>query len=294
MLGPLLFLLYINDLPQNIQSQIRLFADDTADYLTVNSPENAKTLQADLDTLQEWERTWDMEFNPGKCQVHHITKSKPLRSQYTLHGQILESTDSAKYLSINISEDLNWNNHIHEITSKANRTLGFVKRNVKTRNESVKELAYKTLVRPQVEYDSSVWNLHTKENVSKIEMIQRRAARWVKHDYSSYSSASNMLEDLGWRSLQNRRIDSQLVMLCKTIHGYVAIEIPPYFEKPQIYTSHMHPLSFRQIHTSATYYQKSFYPATIVLRNRLPADLVLRTDLDFFEEGFSQINHQFP
>ena len=102
-----------------------------------------------------------MEFNPGKCQVLHITKSKPLRSQYTLHGQILESTDSAKYLGINISEDLNWNNHIHEITSKANRTLGFVKRNVKTRNESVKELAYKTLVRPQVEYASSVRNPHT-------------------------------------------------------------------------------------------------------------------------------------
>ena len=161
-LGPLLFLLYINDLPQNVQSQVRLFADDTAVYLTVTSPEDVNTLQADLDTLQEWERTWDMEFNPGKCQVLHITRCKqPLLSQYTLHGQVLESTDSAKYLGINISNDLNWNHHIDEITSKANRTLGFVKRNVKTQNEYVKESAYKTLVRPQVEYASSVWNPHT-------------------------------------------------------------------------------------------------------------------------------------
>ena len=106
-LGPLLFLLYINDLPQNIQSQVRLFAYDTAVYLTVNSHEAANTLQADLDTLQEWELTWDMEFNPGKCQVMHITKSKvPFQSQYTLHGQTLESVDSAKYLGVTISQDL--------------------------------------------------------------------------------------------------------------------------------------------------------------------------------------------
>ena len=65
-LGPLLFLLYINDLLQNIQSQVRLFAHDTAVYLTVNSQEDANTHQVDLDTLQEWEQTWDMEFNPGK------------------------------------------------------------------------------------------------------------------------------------------------------------------------------------------------------------------------------------
>ena len=156
-LGPLLFLLYINDLPQNIQSQVRLFAYDTAVYLTVNSHEAANTLQADLDTLQEWELTWDIEFNPGKCQGMHITKARdPFQSQYALHGQTLESVDSAKYLGVTISQDLNWNKHINNITGKANRTLGFIKRNVKTQNEFVKELAYKTLVRPQVEYASNI------------------------------------------------------------------------------------------------------------------------------------------
>ena len=94
--GPLLFLLYINNLSQNIHSHVRFFADDTVVYLTVTSPEDANTLQADLDTLQEWEITWDMEFNPGKCQVLHITRRKqPLQSRYTLHGQVLENTDSA-------------------------------------------------------------------------------------------------------------------------------------------------------------------------------------------------------
>ena len=294
-LGPLLFLLYINDLPQNIQSQVRLFADDTAVYLTVNSHEAANTLQADLDTLQEWELTWDMEFNPCKCQVMHITKSRaPFQSQYTFHGQTLESVDSAKYLGVTISQDLNWNKHINNITGKANRTLGFIKRNVKTKNESVKELAYKTLVRPQVEYASTIWSPHTKQNTQKIEMVQRRAARWVNNNYSTYDSVSTMLDNLGWRSLENRRIDSRLFMFHRIIYGYVAIQIPTYFEKPQRFTRHMHPLSYRQIHTHAVYYQQSFYPATIVLGNKLPSEIVLMDDLDSFKEGVSKINHQSP
>ena len=89
-LCPLLFLLYINDLPKNLQSQVRLFADDTAVYLTVTSSEDANTLQVDLYTLQEWQHIWDMEIIPSKCQVLHIARSrKPLQSQYTLVGQFL-------------------------------------------------------------------------------------------------------------------------------------------------------------------------------------------------------------
>ena len=291
-LGPLLFLLYINDLPQNIQSQVRLFADDTAVYLTVDSSEDRDTLQADLDTLQEWERAWDMEFNPSKCQVLHITRSKqPLNTQYTLHDQVLEATDTAKYLGVTISKDLSWNGHISSILSKANSTLGFVKRNVKTSNVKVKEMAYKTLVRPQVEYASPVWSPHTKENIDKIEMTQRRAARWVKNKFSTYDSVTDMLSELGWRSLECRRIDARMIMFYKIVYGYVAIDLPTYFERPLRYTRHMHPLSFRQIHTTARYYQHSFYPASIVLWNRLPSEVVLLEDLDSFRKGVCKINH---
>ena len=291
-LGPLLFLLYINDLPQNIQSQVRLFADDKAVYLTVDSSGDRDTLQVDLDTLQEWQRAWDMVFNPSKCQVLHITRLKqPLNTQYTLHDQVLEATDTAKYLGVTISKDLSWNGHISSILSKANSTLGFVKRNVKTSNVKVKEMAYKTLVRPQVEYASPVWSPHTKENIDKIEMTQRRAARWVKNKFSTYDSVTDMLNELGWRSLECRRIDARMIMFYKIVYGYVAIDLPTYFERPLRYTRHMHPLSFRQIHTTARYYQHSFYPASIVLWNRLPSEVVLLEDLDSFSKGVCKINH---
>ena len=131
-LGPLLFLLYINDLPENIQSQVRLFADDIAVNLTVRNQNDSRILQNDLNTLQEWERPWDMEFNPSKCQVLHIGRARQLiHSQYTVHGEILESIDGARYLGLSISKDRTWNTHINETVTKSNQTLGFVKRNVK-------------------------------------------------------------------------------------------------------------------------------------------------------------------
>ena len=92
-LGPLLFLLNINDLPEGIKSQVRLFADDTAVYLTIDGPKYSSTLQQDLKTLEKWEAAWDMEFNPSKCQALHITRYRnPIQSQYTQHGQVLEAT----------------------------------------------------------------------------------------------------------------------------------------------------------------------------------------------------------
>ena len=119
-LGPLLFLLYINDLPENIKFQVRLFADDTAVYLTVSNLHDRQVLQSDLESLQRWERTWDMEFNPSKCQVLHIARSKnPVMSSNFMHNQKLESVDAAKYLGVSISKDLSWNTHISNITTCA-------------------------------------------------------------------------------------------------------------------------------------------------------------------------------
>ena len=133
-LDPLLFLLYINDLPDNIQSQVRLFADGTAVYLTVSNMKYNLVLQSDFGSLRHWERTWDMEFNQGKCQVLHITRSKsPVKSRYFLHDQELESVDGAKCLGVTINKNLSWNTHINNTTSNANKTLRFVKRNVITK-----------------------------------------------------------------------------------------------------------------------------------------------------------------
>ena len=125
-----------------------------------------------------------MGFNPSKCQVVHVTGSKkPVKRDYILHGQVLESATSARYLGVDISGSLSWNPHVDRITGNANRTLGFVRRNIKTKMSKVREAAYNTLVRPQLEYASAVWDPHTKVRTSQIEHVQRRAARWTVSNY---------------------------------------------------------------------------------------------------------------
>ena len=107
-LGPILFLLYINDLPDNLQSQVRLFADDAAVYLVLQGKNDSDRLQRDLDYLQEWEVKWDTKFNPFKCQIIHITRSRnPIKNKYMMHGQILDSVDNARYLGVDIADYLN-------------------------------------------------------------------------------------------------------------------------------------------------------------------------------------------
>ena len=106
-----------------------------------------------------------MEFNPSKCQVVHVSGSKkPIKRDYILHGQILESVTCAKYLGVDISSSLSWNSHIDRIVSNANRTLNFVRRNIKSKMPKVRETAYNSIVRPQLEYASAVWGPnHIKE-----------------------------------------------------------------------------------------------------------------------------------
>ena len=170
MLGPILFLVYINDLPDDIVSQARLFADDTAIYLTLEKNDSDK-LQRDLDRLQTREARWDMEFNPSKGQVVKVTFSRnPLQTQYILHGQVLEAVSSARYLGVDISSNLSWNTHVDRITANADRSLGFIKQNIKTKPPQIREMAYLSLVRPQLEYALAVWDPHTKDKTHKEEM----------------------------------------------------------------------------------------------------------------------------
>ena len=103
--------------------------------------------------------------------------------------------------------------HIDNITNKANRSLGFIKRNIKTKYQKTREMAYNKLVRPQVEYASCVWDPYVKHHINKIEMVQRRAARLCCNDYSPYSSVSDMIDKLGWQTFQQRRSTSRLVVL---------------------------------------------------------------------------------
>ena len=102
--------------------------------------------------------------------------------------------------------------------------MGFLKRNIETTHSGIRETAYKTIVRPQLEYASTTWSPYTKKDTYKVEMVQRRSIRWICNSYSNYDSVTAMQSDLCLRSLEQRRVDASVIMLYKIIHGIVAIK----------------------------------------------------------------------
>jgi len=106
-------------------------------------------------------------------------------------------------IRVTISEDLRWESHINNICGKANKTLGFLRRNLNIGSISVKEQAYKSLVRPSLEYACSVWDTHLKSDINKTEMVQRSAARYVTNRQRNTSSVGDILQHLKWRSLED-------------------------------------------------------------------------------------------
>ena len=120
-LGPLFFLIYINDISKGLSegTKIRLFADDSLLYRTIESPSDAAILQKDLNTLQLWEKKWKMEFHPGKCQLLRITnKNEPIKPTYFIHDTPISETDSAKYLGVVIDNKLKWTKQYSNLIKK--------------------------------------------------------------------------------------------------------------------------------------------------------------------------------
>ncbi|XP_078597679.1 uncharacterized protein LOC144873858 [Branchiostoma floridae x Branchiostoma japonicum] len=217
------------------------------------------------------------------CQVNNKRSRKPFKRSYVLHGHTLETVSTVKYLGTTMSENATWDTHINTMVTKANKTLGFLRRNLKISSVSIKEKAYKAFVRPVLEYASSVWDPHTKKNTDKIEAVQRRAARFVLNRFHNTSSVSSMLSTLGWQSLKQRRKTARLGTLFKIHHGIVQCPvISSKLVPPPTRQRRKHNCQFKQITTRTLCRDGSFLPRTIKDWNSLPAVTVEAATVDTF------------
>ena len=182
-LGPLLFLCHIYDLPDRVSSHIHLFADDCLVYRAINTPADHQRLQKDLDNLQRWAQEWGMKFNAKKC---YVLSSKNKSSHfYTIDNHILQQVQNNHYLGITFSDDLKWKTQINNICKKANSSLGFLRRNLYNCPKSCRKNAYLALVRSKLEYGCIIWDPYLKTEIEQLEKIQRSAARFISKDYKS-------------------------------------------------------------------------------------------------------------
>jgi hypothetical protein len=289
-LGPILFIIFINDIASKIKSQVRLFADDCILYRPIYGTSDCHVFQADLDILQTWADTWKMNFNVKKCFTMNLTLATKniIQFEYKMKGEILENVEATMYLGITITTNLKWNRHINLLTTKANRVLNFLKRNLKNCPKSIKERAYLTYARPLTEYASTVWDPHTKANIDKVEKVQRRAARFVANNYERKASVTEMIQTLGWPTLQQRRQYFNLTLFYRIIHFHVAIPrtcLPPLISDSTTHRSrHHHSLAFQIPQCRIDTFKHSFFPRTVLLWNALPEEIARSTPLEKYKE----------
>ena len=181
-------------------------------------------LQRDIDQLGSWARKWGMRFQPVKCNMMQLTRKwiKKIHASYTLEGTDLENFESTKYLGVTITSDLRWNTYVSNVCTKANRTLGFLNRNLYSCPQEVKETAYKGLVRPVLDYGSSVWDPPGVVLQKELESVQKRAAR--NYNYET-GSMTGILGQLKWESLKKggKTID---------LYGYIKVlKVKPVYQQ---------------------------------------------------------------
>lgn len=293
-LGPLLFILYLNDLPDGLSSQVRLLADDCILYREITSMEDSITLQNDINSLCQWESKWQMKFNVSKCFAMRVThKKKPLLTSYKMNDSVLQTVPNHTYLGVDINSKLSWADHINGISFKANRVLGLLRRNLYSCSPKVKEAAYKSLVRPRLEYCSSIWDPYHQEHINKLEAVQRRAARFVCKDQRRKSSVSSMLANLNWPTLEERRISARLSLLYKSLHHLVAIDLNDYILKPDnngISTRKSSSISFHHPAVKKDCYRFSFIPRTVAEWNCLPSAVRNSPSIETFRNQLRKLN----
>jgi hypothetical protein len=287
-LGPLLFLIYINDLVKNIQSNIRLFADDTSLYIIVDNPVlSSITLQADIDTISSWAKTWLVTFNPTKSESMVISRKrlKPLHPPLVMNNEQIISISSHKHLGVYLSEDCKWHTHIDYIKTKAWSRVNVMRKLKFKLSRKTLEIIYTTFIRPILEYADVIWDNCTKGEKEELNKIQNEAAR-IATGTTKLVSIHNLQKEIGWETLQERRNKHKLVLLFKMKNNatpeYLSSILPP--EIGQTVTYNLRNSNNIQIPEARTaLYYNSFLPSALIQWNSLPLEARNLTSIDTFK-----------
>ena len=216
-LGPVLFLIFINDLPEVIKSLSEIFADDTKAFNTCN---NSNVIQEDLNALQEWSDKWQLFFNCSKCKCLHFGKNNQKRQYYfpTKDGnKNIPTSTEEKDLGVIFDTTLKFDLHIDSIIKKANSMIGLIKRNFSHIDIFIFQQLYKALIRPHLEYAQIIWSPQFIRQSKLIENVQRRATKLVPN--LKNLTYSERLKKLNLPTLKYRRIRGDMINVYKILNS---------------------------------------------------------------------------
>ena len=216
--GPCQFSIYIDDLPEYVRNKLIQFADDMKLWRTVQSVEDQQSLQADLDSLNQWSNEWLMKFNAKKCKVLHLGQNN-LKLNYFMDEsgspKQLEDSTVERDLGVLISKDLKPTQQCLKAAQKANRVLGMIKRTFKRLDEETLKLLYCSYVRPQMEFCIQAWSPYYKKDIEILEKVQRRATKLVPR--LKNNSYEERLDILNIYRLEQRRLRGDLIKTFKIL-----------------------------------------------------------------------------
>ena len=188
----------------------------TARYIEIRSPADHLALSEDLRRLDEWADTWQMIFKSSKCYMMSITnKRKPSLHTYKIKGGPLSTVTTHTYLGVDIDSKLTWTPHCNKVKKRATQTLGLVQRTLHAAPRACKEMAYKTLVKPKLEYATTAWSPQTSGKIKQLESVQKKAARFVTRQYSREVRGDKIVQDLSWDTLETRRAAKSSIPLVR-------------------------------------------------------------------------------
>ena len=284
-LGPLLFVIYINDLPELLNSESFMFADDTKLFRTITSKSDAVALQSDLDALQEWSEKWLLRFNPDKCHVLTLGKFENTRytHRYKLDHHELEHVFKEKDLGVTIDSNLTFDEHISEKIKKANAIVGLIRRTFSFLDGPLFKKLYTTFVRPHLEYAQAVWSPHLTKYVRMLENVQIRATKLV--DGFKNIAYPDRLRKLDLPTLEYRRSRGDMIEVYKHLHTYDQLTIPPHFRRhTRASRKHNYQLIWNKPKDGIRGLQSnSFYYRVITRWNNLPRNVVDATNINIFK-----------
>jgi hypothetical protein len=229
-IAPLLFILFVNGLPEWISTNIRMFADDTKLWCKIGSVADSQGLQNDLDSLAEWSRTWLLRFNSAKCKVMHIGHN--FKTRYYIedeNGKMeLQEVKEEKDLGVYVTNNLKNETQCQKAAAKARRVIGMIRRSFRRLDSKDFCLIYKTYIRPHLECCIQAWSPHLTKDIKCLEQVQRAATRLVpairKNSYET------RLVKLGLTTLERRRARGDLIEVYKILTGKERVESRQFFQ----------------------------------------------------------------